>query len=67
MEEFLATHSISCEAFPCHQTDSRLVGKFVPVESGTVPSLSQSFYGIVRAAGNDDPPQDCTGFVAGGS
>ena len=39
MEEFLAAHSISCEAFPCHQTDSRLVGKFVPVESGTCPIL----------------------------
>jgi len=34
MEEFLAVHSISCEAFPYHQTDSRSVGKFVPVESG---------------------------------
>ena len=28
-------HSIARALFPCHQTDSRSVGKFVPVESGT--------------------------------
>src|SRR5688572_1321780 len=32
------THSIARALFPCHQTDSRLVGKFVPVEAGTCPT-----------------------------
>jgi hypothetical protein len=32
------TNSIARALFPCHQTDSRSVGKFVPIESGTCPA-----------------------------
>jgi len=33
-----STHSIARALFPCHQTDSRSVGNFVPVDSGTEPA-----------------------------